>query len=66
MSIASDKVNSFDFEDSIKTAGFSITQIKAQSGESLDFNLRISDITDEEDIKILNDFQKINHFPRAL
>ena len=66
MSIAQDKVNSFDFEDSIKTAGFSITQNRTDTNENLHFNMRISDTTNEEDIMTLNKFQKINHFPEAL
>ena len=66
MSIATDKVNSFEFEDTIKTAGFSIAQVLGKVQKDLYFNLRISDITKEEDIKTLNEFQKINHFPHAL
>ena len=66
MSIVQDKVNSFDFEDSIKNAGFATTQIRTEADKNLYFNVRISDTTSEQDIMALNKFQKINHFPEAL
>ena len=47
MSIAQDKVNSFDFEDSIKNAGFATTQIRTEADKNLYFNVRISDTTSE-------------------
>lgn len=66
MSVTTDQVNSYLFEDTVKNSGFSVTQVKEKIEESPFFNVRISESINSQDIKTLNKFQKINHFPEAL